>query len=49
MHFVHTIVSEREMVNNGKNLKQGSKNMKGTNNQIIIESEKNYNVSWKCP
>lgn len=36
MHFIHTVVSEKEIVNNGENLKQEIKNMKGTNNQIVI-------------
>lgn len=30
MRFIHTVVSIREIVNNGKNLKQESKNLKGT-------------------
>lgn len=48
MHFIHTVVSAREMVNNGKNLKQRSENMKGTI-KLLSEGKRNHNVSWKVP
>lgn len=48
MCFIYTVVPERELVNNGKNLKQESENMKGTI-KLLSEGEKNYSVSWKCP